>query len=54
MREYPLASLCGLNCGLCAMHLGPAVLRTGWKIKNAPDSEPMLLALTVKEGWEVP
>lgn len=22
IREYPLFSLCGLNCGLCTMHLG--------------------------------
>lgn len=22
VREYPLFSLCGLNCGLCTMHLG--------------------------------
>lgn len=22
IRDYPLFSVCGLNCGLCTMHIG--------------------------------
>lgn len=27
IRDYPLFSVCGLNCGLCTMHIGPDAYR---------------------------
>ncbi len=35
-REYPLFSLCGLNCGLCPMHLGDYCPGCGGGAGNQP------------------